>query len=471
MTRVSLCLVAACLSALPAAGQVPLPDTVRVSAAQAIGRALRVSPDLLAAEAGVDYAAARLRLARSSRFFPEVNATTAHSVAPGLKNTGDTPVHQLYLNPDVRNDWEDLRPFNRLEVDAVQPVFTWGEVGRSIDAARFGVEAEEQGVRASRMQVAVRTGELYYGLVLAEALERLTDEARDVVKDARDEIDRLLQEGDPDVDDADLFQVLITEQEFNRRVVEVGERLATVRAGLRRQLMLPDSTVAEPGDSVLSPLPFTLDPLDEMLARALAERPEPAQAEAGVAARTALVDVARSSLYPKLYLGIQARYSDAEGRWRQYNPYLGDPFLSRSVRAGFGLRMNLNVLQTRARIEQARAELAEVRYLSEASRQLVRAEVESAWRTVRVRQAAVDAAEQSLHLSKEWLRTEQINFDYDLGDTENLVSAVRTNLELQAARHQAVYDYNVAVLRLLAATGLLDRPETFGTLLDSVPVR
>jgi outer membrane protein TolC len=465
MTRKPLCLVALLVTTTAQARQ-PAPDTFRVTVSAAIDRAVAVSPDIRSSEAAVGYAGARLDLARASRFLTEFRATSAHSVAPGLDNPNDTPTDRLFLDPDVRNDWEDLRPFNRLEVEAIQPLFTWGEIGRSIDAARYGLEAEVQAVRSDRIQVALRTGELYYGLVLARSLERLTDEASKAVRDAKGEIERLLEEGDPDVDDADRFQVLITEQEFGRRVVEIRERLATVESGLRRQLMLPDGVVPLPGDASMEPVPFVPDSLDRYFEIALEERPEPARADAGVAARRALVGVARSAFYPKLFLGLEARYSSAEGRYRQYNPYLGDPFLSRTIRAGVGLRLDLNFLQTRAKVEQARSQLDEVIHQSEAARQLVLYEVESAWRTLKARQAAVSAAEEALHLSKEWLRTEQVNFDYDLGDTANLVSAVRANLELQAARHQAVYDYNVAVLRLLAAAGLLDRVEAFGMLLD-----
>ena len=57
-------------------------------------------------------------------------------------------------------------------------------------------------------------------------------------------------------------------------------------------------------------------------------------------------------------------------------------------------------------------------------------------------------------------------FDLELGDTENLVKAVRANLLLQAQRHQAVYDYNVAMLSLLRAAGQLDAAALPGTLLD-----
>lgn len=450
----------------PTARAQATPDTLRLTLMAAMQRVLETSPDVRAQESVERFAEARHDLARASRFVTEFSAQSAHAVAPGLENPNGTPVDRLWSDPDVRNDWDDLSPFNRLEISAVQPIWTAGELSGNIAAARSAVEVERQGVRARRIEAAVRTAELWYGLSLAKALDRLTGEAGDIVDRALREIDDLLAEGAEDVDEADRFQVLITRQEFLRRVVEVRERLETVRTGLRRQLLLPDDQVPDVTGLTLDPLTLALDSLDFYLEAATANRPEPLQADAGVSARSALVRVARSASYPKLFLGVEARYSWAEGRFRQFNPYLGDPFLSRSVRAGFGLRMDLNVLQTRARVEQARAQLAEVSFQAEAARAVVLYEAEAAWRAVRVKRAALDAAEEALKLSKDWLRSEEISFDLDYGSTENLVDAVRVNLEQQAARHQAVFDYNMAVVRLLAATGMLDRAADFGMQLD-----
>ena len=209
------------------------------------------------------------------------------------------------------------------------------------------------------------------------------------------------------------------------------------------------------------PLPFARDSLDTYFTLALAQRPELAQATAGLAARDALVDVARSGFYPKLFLVVQSRVSFAEGRFRQPNPYVGDPFQGRSVRAGVGLRQQLNFFQTRARVEQAEAERSQVQYQLEGARQLVLFEVEQAYRDLIVAEAALDAQQEALRLSKEWLQSESINFDLGLGDTENLIDAVRANLELQASYYEAVQRYNVAVLRLLQAAGVLaDRAES-----------
>lgn len=475
---VSLTLALLLLSALPAwtqdlgprlrAGEVTA-DTVTFDLRGALARSLAVSPEVGQREAQREFAEARRAEARASRFLTDFKATTAHSIAPALDIPEDNTFErdELYLNPDVDNDWDNVRPFNRIEVEAVQPLWTWGELGGSIRAAKAGVDVEAAEVEGKELEVALRTGELYYNVLLAESLSRLTDEAGNTVARAKREVQRLLQEGDAGVDDADLFQVQITEQEFQSRVAEVTQRLWLARSALARQLFLPEGTAALPDTSLLLPLDFALDSLAVYMDLALRHRPELAQAAAGLTARSALVDVARSHYYPKLFLGASATYAYAAGRERQESAFIGDPFLSNSTRIGLGLRQRLNFFQTSARVEQAEAELSEVRFQQEAAQQLIRFEVEQAYRDLRVAEAALAARDSSLQISKEWLRIELINFDLPgLGDTENLIDAVRANLELQAAYYEAVRNYNVAVLRLLRTTGLLNEPEKVGMLID-----
>lgn len=443
-------------------------DTLLLSLEEAISYALRVSPEVGAERAGQDYAEARHRFALASRFFTDFTATSAHAVAPGLTIPDDNiyPNHALYLNPDVRNDWENLRPFNRLEIELTQPVYTWGELGGSIRAARRGVDVEQADVSATRLEVSLRTGELYYGLLLTQALARLAEETGSVIERAKREIDRMIEEGNEDVDYADQFKVLITEQEYRRRVVEVVRRRMTAETAMVRQLMLENGTVVRAVEPALQPVFFALDSLDHYLELGLNHRPELQKADAGVAARGALVQVARSDYFPKLFVAASARISGAEGRFRQPNPYVGDPFVGRSVRAGIGVRQRLNFMQTHARVAQAEAERNEVWHQRTAARQLVLFEVEQAYNNVVIAAAALDAQSESLRISKEWLQTESINFDLDLGDPENLVDAVQTNLEIEASYLESVSRYNVAVLRLLAASGVLADRARSGTLVD-----
>lgn len=447
------------------------PDTVVVDLNQAIAQALDVSPEVRQREAQRAFAEARSDLARSSRFLPEFQATTNHSIAPGIENPNNTPNDELYLDPEVRNDWslEGIRMFNRIEVQALQPIYTWGQLSGSLRAAQYGAEVEGAAVETKAIQVASRTAELYYSLLLTEELFRLTEQAGDVVEQAKTEIRRLIDEGDESVDDADEFQVLITEQEFLRRSTEVAQKRITARMALARQLFLPENTILAPATATLTPLPFTRDSLAIYLSASHQSRPELDQAEAGIAARRALVDVARSDLYPKLLAGFTFQSSGVVGRHQQPNPYVSDPFIRNRPLIGVGFRQQLNFGQTRAKIEQARAELNEVTFQHEAAQQLVLFEVEDAYRNLIIAEKGLETRDEALRLSKEWLRSEQVAFDLDIGDTENLVDAVRQNLELEAGYYDAVHTYNIAVLRLLKATGILIQQSQGGTLVETSP--
>ncbi|MGM0704949.1 MAG: TolC family protein [Bacteroidota bacterium] len=442
-----------------------------VSLQETIVRALEVSPDIKERDAQRDFAAARSREARASRFATNFNLNTAHSIAPSLDIPADNdrPTSELYLNPNVENDWQiqSLRPFNRLEVVLQQPLLTWGELSGNIEAAQQGTRVEDAEVQRKRLEVALRAGELYQNVLLTNTLRSLTDEAESLLRQARDEVETLLNEGSSDVDEADLFKLDLAQQEFERRRTEVREQQATARAALTGQLMLDDNAVVVADEQIR---PFSLDLLGDSLAtyqaNARRHRPEFDQAEAGVAARDALVDVARSDYYPKLALQASYGISATPGRYRQENAFIGDSFRGQSTRTGFGIQQNLNFYQTRARVEQAEAQRAEVEYQRDAAETLIDVEVEEAYRDARTAQQRVESFDESVRTTREWLRTEQINFDLDLGDPQNLVDAVQTNLETRAAYYEAVQRYNVAVLKLLRTTGTLPQEAQRGTLIE-----
>lgn len=449
-------------------------DTVRLTLTETIAEALTHSPEIDQRQAQRRFASARYDEARTSRFLTDVSVSTAHSFAPGLDvpSSNTLPDDRLYLNPEIENDWsiDALRPFNNAQASIRQPLWTWGELSGNIRAARHAVDVEAGRVDQKAQEVAMRAGESYFSLLLTEALDRLAQRTKDVVRRAKREVNRLLDEGAEDVDQADLFQVRLTEEEVNRRSVEIDQRVQTARSAIRRQLFLPDDTPVEPTANDLQPVNFTIHPdsLAHYIALGLEHRAELTQARAGIAAREAQVDVAKSDYYPKL--GFQASYGYSftlPERPQQDNAFIGDSFRGSTTRTGFGIQQNLNFSQTKSRVEQARAELNAVKHQQAAARQLVRFEVEQAYRDVIITSNNVASRDQDVTTTGEWLRTEQINFDMEIGDTENLVKAVRANLEAEARYYEAVQRYNVAVLRLLRATGtLVDRTRS-GTLLES----
>ncbi|WP_375801123.1 TolC family protein [Salinibacter sp.] len=449
------------------------PDTIRVTLTEAIIRALDASPEVERRQASRQFAAARREEAQANRYLTDVSLNTAHSFAPGLEDVpSGVSEDRLYLEPDLNNDWSlgALRPFSRFEISVRQPIWTWGELSGNIRAARHGVDVEAARVDQKALEVAARAGKTYYNLLLTKELERLADRTQEVIDRAKREINRLLDEGDESVSQADLFQTRLTEEETKRRIVEIDQNQATARSALRRQLFLPDGTTIAPAADELQPLPFSLHPdsLDHYIQLALQNRPEVEQAQAGVKARKALVDVAQSDYYPKI--GVQASLSQSitlPERPNPENPFVGDAFMGTGTRTGIGITQNLNFGQIEARVDQAKAKLNEVQNQQTAARQLVRFEVEETYRKFLIAETSLKSRDRSTTIAGEWLRTEQVNFDLGFGDTENLVKAVRADLKARARYLEAIKRYNLAVLRLLRATGTLTKRARRGTLLDT----
>ena len=123
-------------------------------------------------------------------------------------------------------------------------------------------------------------------------------------------------------------------------------------------------------------------------------------------------------------------------------------------------------MQTKSRVEQAKAEFNEVKFQEEAAYLLILFEVEQAYRNLIINEKALEAQTESLRISREWLFTEMNNFEFELGDTENLVRAVQVSLQLEATYYDAVSSYNKALLDLFDACGVLMDLSRSGTLVE-----
>ena len=163
-----------CFLALPAVAQ-SQSDTLRIDLRSVLEQTLSMSPDVRAARSESAWADARYDLARSSRILPNTTVTSALAVVPGIENPNDTSVDQLYLDPAVRNDYSNLRPYAQTEVSFIQPVYTWGALGSTIRAAGAGADLEDARMQEKEIMASLRAASLYYDVLLTNELYRLTD--------------------------------------------------------------------------------------------------------------------------------------------------------------------------------------------------------------------------------------------------------------------------------------------------------
>ncbi|HEX7810093.1 MAG TPA: TolC family protein [Thermoanaerobaculia bacterium] len=416
----------------------------------AVEQALARNPAIVAAEARTRVAHAREAEARASRF-PRVeiseSATRGNNpvfVFGSLLEQGEfAPRH---FDPDFLNAPDAMTNY-RAALTARVTIFDRFRTTTAVRQSRNGVDRTEIELVEVRQSLRAETVARFFGVALAEERLRLaTEVARMAEADAkatRDRFDQgLLVESDAlaaDVHVADM----------KKRVIAAEGELAIAQAGLATLLQRP---LREPLaiDGTMPRLSVESLPLDDAIARAVANRaPVKLAASATSDARLRLA-VERASLLPRV---------DAFGTFGASGGTFGD----RNSDHTAGVIVTLDVFDRGrpARVAAARAESDAIIASETIARDAVTMESIAAWHRVRVANEIASVAVAAVEHSQSAARIVRDRYEQGLTTiTEHLraqTALVSARFDLLAARYEIV----VASAELLRATGDLNDVESF----------
>ncbi|REL33308.1 TolC family protein [Rhodohalobacter sp. SW132] len=429
-------------------------DTVRVSLPEFIERGLDRSgqTDYLYNE--VDLANNRVEQARNQRFLPRIELSTQHGVIPGVVSQEDLSPGQYYLDPNLSNDWEDWAIFTRAELSAVQPIYTWGAIDNAIEAATLGAQAAEFRFEAERKEIEIQLYELYYSYQLAEEMNRILGDAESQMRQVERQLREMEEEGDPDLKQSDIFKFELFQAEFVVQRVEVEQSLQSIRR-IWNYAMGGDATVVYiPEQNFIEAVPFELEPYDYYETFAMESRAELKGADAGIAATQRSIDATKAQNYPALFLGITGSYANTPNRPRQTNPFIINSTNYASAAVGLSIRQNLNFRSNRNSVERARIENRRVQNLKDALTDGIILELNERYREALVAQTRVTQLEEKLTISRNWVRQEQLDYDFGFGEVDDLIESVQNELETRVELKQNVFELNKRVATLYKAAGI-----------------
>lgn len=439
------------------AGNMQAQDTVRVTAPEFIRAAIERSSVRQLSQSRIDLAENRLDNATRSRFAPRFELQTAHGLVPGVMSTSDATVRpgdQAYLDPSLRNDWSNWGFFTRAEVTALQPLYTWGALTSAISAAREGANIAEYDHQTEMAKLETQLYELYQSRLLSIELKRLVDEAAKDFKKAEERLNELMEDGDEDISEADVFKFQLFRHEFDARAFEVEQNLLFVESAWNVALSnLSSGTVYLPVDLYIDPIDTALSAYPVYEQWALQGRPDLRKADAAARAAQHGLQAARAQQYPSLFMAFTAAYANTPNRPRQANPFIINNTNYESIRYGIGFRQNLNFGLIRNQIDRSRIQVEQARDAKTAVEVGLRLELLDSYKTASIALSRYNQTTKMLQVSNEWLRLEQINYDYEIGEVKDLVEAVQKNLELKALQKQRAYEWNVQLGRLTTKSG------------------
>ncbi len=429
------------VAALPACGPLDLDTALSLASARSDEVAVRRA-EQAAAEAD-------LALARALRIVPSASVTLLAGPAPEAHGT-------VVRSGNSNRSLDGLGPFGRIDLAAMQPLFTWGRLDAASDAARAGAEARSLLVRDQLAAVQARVVQLWWGETLGRRILEIAAEVEKALQEVDRRIDASLARGDGTITPSDRYRVNHFHGVVRQRKADAQRGRDLARAGLAATLALPLERL-ELREAVLEARDEAAPEAAAARAAAESRRSDLRALDQAIAAREAEVRAEEAAALPQIFLAGTFSYGYAANRDLQLNPWVHDDFNLLAFGLGVGVRQDLAFPLLGARAAKARAEKAALERQRVALARLVDAQVDGALAEVRSAAERLAAARATLGSGKSWFRAASLDFSAGLVDPRDLLDAYSGYVESQAWLAQAVYDLLGARARLAQATGELPK--------------
>lgn len=366
---------------------------------------------------------------------------TCSTLPCSLNNTGDK--------------WNGVSDWTHLDFALIKPLYTFGKVERYSEAAQGQVGLRQGELKQTRGDTVYDTKRAYYGFLTARDIRLFLEDVQGRLDSTLTRVERNLKDETGDSRQSDLYALqtargLVAKYVHQARAVEQisldGLRVLT-GAGLKSDLTVADERI--------EPVSFPQIELSDLQARALQERPEMEQLEAGLRARRALVAAKKADRMPDVYAGVIGQFNYASQRERLDNPYLSDPFNGGGLTPVVGVKWDTVFGVANARVDQAQAELEALNHKKAFALAGIPFEVAEAYANARANHRSQQDLAEGAAAARRWMVASLADFSAGLESADRVVEALKNYVLVQTEYLRTLNDYNMNVAQLARLTGEL----------------
>jgi outer membrane protein TolC len=427
------------LAAAPACGPLDLPTALSLAAAR--------SDEVAIKHAELVGARADEAIAKAAGILPLSSATLSGGLVPEAH--GD-----IFFSPNSnRTLLRGLGPWGRIDINVVQPLWTWGQLSAAKEAAQAGVQGRTLAIEDQVHQVQLRVAQLYWSAALARRLLSLAAEVEDSLQQVEQKIAQSLAAADGSVTQEDKFRVAVFRGELGQRRSEAQKGLRLARAALAATLAIGERELQLKDEALPAAPDIQIPDQDRALQEAERDRPDLRALDQAILALEAQVRANRAAQLPQIFAAGYFAYSLAPNRDIQTNPWVHDDFNLLAGGVVVGFKQNLAFPLLRAQVDKSEADLAKVRTERQGLARLVGLQ---AGQAVADLAAAVDkheSAKGALSAGRSWFRSAVLNFGIGVADARGLIEAYTGYIKTQLDNAQATFELLVARSHLDQVTG------------------
>lgn len=442
-------------TALTLSGGISSAQTISLD--QAIEMSLSADPRIKEREYLVEAARGLLAEVKGNQGW-RVNANAFIGLAPavdgGFYQGGASSCTVLPCTPrSDSNDWKGLSDWTHLEFALIKPLYTFGKIDEYGKAAQGNVEIKRGEVRQTKADTVFDTKRAYFGYLTSRDIRLFLEDMQGRLVQSISRAERALKDETGEVTQSDLYSLqtaksLIGKYAHQARAVESisldGLKVLT-GVGLKAPLAVADDK--------LNPVAFPNVDLADLQARALSDRPEMQQLEAGLKVRRALIAARKAEIMPDIYAGVVGTYNHASRRDKLENPHVYDPFNGGGLTPVLGVKWDAVFDVASARVNQAQAELEALNQKRQFALAGIPFEVGEAYANARANFEAQKELAEGAASARRWVIASLADFSAGLEKGDRLAEAIKSYVLAQTEYLRTVNDFNMNVAQLSKLSG------------------
>jgi outer membrane protein TolC len=363
-----------------------------------------------------------------------------------------------YSGTNPRTDGDKLdgvSDWTHLDFALIKPLYTFGKIERYGEAAQGNIDLKRGELRQTRADTVYDTKRAYFGYLTARDTRVFLEDMQSRLNQAVGSVERSLKEERGDAKQSDLYALqtakgTLAKYVYQSKAIEKisldGLKVLT-GVGLKADLAVADQRI--------EPVAFPLIDLPEFQSRALQDRPEMQQLEAGLRARRALLAAKKADRMPDVYAGVIGQVNYASQRDRLDNPYINDSFNGGGLTPVVGMKWDSAFGAANARVNQAQAELEALNHKKAFAVAGIPFEVGEAYVNAQANFEGQRELAEGAAAARRWMVASLADFSAGMERADKVADSIKNYVLAQTDYLRTVNDYNMNVAQLARLTGEL----------------
>ncbi len=353
------------------------------------------------------------------------------------------------------NDWNGVSDWTQLDFALIKPLYTFGKIEHYSEAAQGKVDITRGELQQTRGDTVYQAKQSYFGYLTARDVRAFLEDMQARLDKAISGAERDLKEETGETKQSDLYALQAAKGLIGKYVYQARAVEKISLDGLKLLTGVDMKSDLKVADDRIEPVPFPQVDLAEFQARALQDRPEMQQLEAGLRARRALVEAKKSDRLPDIYAGVVGLFNYASQRDRLNNPYVVDFYNGGGVTPVVGVRWDSVFGAAEARVNQAQAELEALNHKKAFAVLGIPFEVGEAYANAEANFASQRELAEGAAAARRWMVASLADFSAGLTGADKVAEAIRNYALTQTEYLRTINDYNMNVAQLARLTGEL----------------